>query len=70
MHTEMMRVLQGPVYEIERDHHFQQIMVHAQELKNLSGPVYDVEKDHSFRDLVCTFYQNSHQKNNLDLKFF
>lgn len=52
MHTEMMRVLQGPVYEIERDHHFQQIMVHAQELKNLSGPVYDVEKDHNFRDLV------------------
>ena len=40
---------QGPIYDIDRDHHFQQLMVHAQELKNLKGPVYDVEKDHHFK---------------------
>ena len=43
---------QGPVYDIDRDHHFQQLMVHAQELKNLHGPVYDVSKDHQVTTLV------------------
>jgi hypothetical protein len=32
------------VYDIDRDHHFQQLMVHAQELKDLRGPVYDIDK--------------------------
>ena len=40
---------QGPVYEMERNHHFQQLMIHAQDLKKLSAPVYDVEKDHHFQ---------------------
>ncbi len=44
--NESTKPFQGPVYDIDRDHHFQQLMVHAQELKNLHGPVYDVSKDH------------------------
>ena len=45
---------QGPVYEMERNHHFQQLMIHAQDLKKLSAPVYDVEKDHHFQVWTLT----------------
>ena len=48
---------QGPVYEMERNHHFQQLMIHAQDLKKLSAPVYDVEKDHHFQDLITHAYE-------------
>ena len=50
-------MVQGPIYDIDRDHHFQQLMVHAQELKNLRGPVYNVEKDHHFRNLIMNAYE-------------
>ena len=47
----LIRSLQGPVYDADRDHHFKALVVHAHELKNLQGPVYDTGADraHQFQ---------------------
>ena len=49
--------MQGPVYDVDRNHHFEQLMVHAQELKNLEGPVYDIDRKHQFQELITHAYE-------------
>ena len=33
IHAEMIRLMQGPIYDVDRNHHFEQLLVHASELK-------------------------------------
>ena len=57
VHAEALRLMQGPIYDVDRNHHFEQLMVHAQELKNLEGPVYDIDRKHQFQELITHAYE-------------
>ena len=46
--------LHGPRYDIDSQHHFSEIISHAQKLKDLHGPVYDPEGEttHHFHEMT------------------
>ena len=60
LQVEDLTNLQGPVYNIKRDHKFGEIMEHVEAVKSLIGPVYD------FGDVVHHF--NEIEKHATDLK--
>ena len=47
-----LKNLQGPVYNIERNHNFAEIDKQIVDLKSLSYPVFNIEHEHKFQDLV------------------
>ena len=55
LQVEDLTNLQGPVYNIKRDHKFGEIMEHVEAVKSLTGPVYD------FGDVAHHF--NERQRN-------
>ena len=45
--------LHGPRYDIDNQHHYSEIITHANKLKDLTGPVYNLEETtHHFRELT------------------
>ena len=42
--VESVKKLMGPIWQINREHNYQQIIEHAESLKNLHGPCYDIDK--------------------------
>ena len=44
VHAQELKELSGPVYDLDRKHHFQELIKNAYELKQLQGPVY-MKKD-------------------------
>ena len=46
-----MKTLTGPVYDIESNHHFQDLQKKIVDLKTLSGPVYRTEREHSYQGM-------------------
>merc|ERR1719458_2386802 len=50
--VEHERALNGPVYEIFRQHNFGEIEAHINDLKTLTGPCYDLEaRNHKFCEI-------------------
>ena len=49
-----MKTLQGPLYDVDSDHHFSEIIANANILKDLHGPIYqaDGETKHQFREMT------------------
>ena len=48
-----MKTLQGPLYDVDSDDHFSEIIASANKLKNLTGPIYaDGESKHQFREMT------------------
>ena len=49
-----MKSLQGPLYDVDSDHHFSEIIANANILKDLHGPIYqaDGETKHQFREMT------------------
>ena len=49
-----MKTLHGPLYDVDSDHHFSEIIAHADKLKNLAGPIYQADGDtkHQFREMT------------------
>ena len=43
-----LRNLQGPIYDIKRDHRFAEVVSCLNEIKDLKGPVYNIENNHHF----------------------
>ena len=41
-HVETLEKLQGPVYDIKRDHCFKEIFKNIDQVKKLQGPIYDL----------------------------
>ena len=40
--VEKLETLKTPVYDIQRDHQFKEILGHIDKIKNLQGPVYSI----------------------------
>ena len=49
-----LKTLHGPMFKIDNEHHFSEIISHAQSLKDLHGPIYnpDGETTHHFREMT------------------
>ena len=49
-----MKSLQGPLYDVDSDHHFSEIIANANILKDLHGPIYQADGDtkHQFREMT------------------
>ena len=52
--VDKIKALQGPVYNIDANHHYQQILDHVDNLKSLKGPVYDIDR-YALKDYFTTF---------------
>merc|ERR1719150_1291439 len=46
--VEDLKTLSGPVYDCEKDHHYNEIQKHMIELKQMTGPVYNAEHKHHY----------------------
>lgn len=40
VHAQELKNLKGPIYDVQKDHNFRDLIMHAYELKQLMGPVY------------------------------
>lgn len=52
-HVDKLEKLEGPVYDIKRDHHFKEIRANIEKIKSIQGPVYDIGQSskHHFTEI-------------------
>ena len=46
-----LRDLEGPVFNIERAHHFAEIEKGIDKMKSLTGPMYEIERKHNYSEI-------------------
>ena len=46
-----LRDLEGPVFHIERAHHFAEIEKGIDKMKSLTGPMYEIDRKHNYSEI-------------------
>ena len=49
--VQKLKNLEGPIYNIDRQHHFTEIEYRINSLKDLVGPKYEIDSKHHFNEV-------------------
>ena len=49
--VQSLKQLDGPIYKIDRQHHFAEIEFRMESLRDLVGPKYEIDSKHQFNEV-------------------